>query len=275
MDPEGARIVWILKQRPQGGVSRLWGLASEKEGLVGATLVHLSRRELKNERAELERRAGASLLEVDWRLADFILSEAWHHTPENRRGQVGNFLMLRTEVISAGLPGDDFEHPIYRELSAEIASGSSAELLQEQEIAEWRLDPEALKPFLEEVNQVRNSPLVLNRFQQEERIGNIAQRALTILTSGDSARRIRRRLEDTAWLLLKRGRRSQAGWAAAAADQLRRNDDPKQNVFLNAFVRANLGAALNEQQEQEQQEPRLIMTPAEAMRARQQRSRSR
>ena len=39
--------------------------------------------------------------------------------------------------------------------------------------------------------------------------------------------------------------------------------------FFQTFIRANLGQAIAEQQETQREEPRLVMTPAEAMRARQ------
>ncbi|HLX06000.1 MAG TPA: hypothetical protein VKR28_10720, partial [Candidatus Binatus sp.] len=71
IDGEGARIVWIVKPRVQGGVIRMWALISEREGLVGAQNTHLSRRELKSERDELERRAQVKLVDADWRVADF------------------------------------------------------------------------------------------------------------------------------------------------------------------------------------------------------------
>ena len=87
IDSEGARIVWIVKPRVQGGVIRLWALISEREGLVGAQNTGLSRRELKSEREELERRAQVKLVDADWRVADFIACEAWRNTPESRRGQ--------------------------------------------------------------------------------------------------------------------------------------------------------------------------------------------
>src|SRR6202041_3822306 len=72
IDGEGARIVWLIKPRVQGGVIRMWALISESEGLVGAQNTHLSRRELKSERDELERRAQVKLVDGDWRVADFI-----------------------------------------------------------------------------------------------------------------------------------------------------------------------------------------------------------
>jgi hypothetical protein len=271
IDADGARIVWIVKARLQSGSSRLWGLTSESEGLVGATLSNITGKQLRAERKEIEQRAQTALVDADWRLADFILCEAYRRTPESRRGLVGNFLALRTEIIATS-PPTEFAHPVYDELAAEIGSDPSVELLKEPEFAGWKLPAEKTKPYVDEVNDIRQSPLVLNRFQQEERINTIVERAITELLSGEGATLARRRLEDMAHYLARAGRRPAAGWAVAAAARLRDNADLKRIAFFQELVRASLGAVLAEQAEHEREEPRLIATPAEAMRERQQRS---
>ena len=274
IDAAGARIVWIIKARPQGGSARLWGLTSESEGLVGATLINLSGRQLREERTELERRAGLALVDADWRLADFILCEAYRRTPEARRGQVGNFLTIRAEIIASPPPAD-FAHPVYDELATEITAEPSLDLLKEPEIAGWRLPAEKTKPYVDEVNDIRQSRLVLNRFQQEDRINAIVDRAIVELLSGEGGTIARRRLEDTAYYLARTSRRQAAGWAAAAAARMRDQADLRQIPFFQNFVRTSLGAILAEQEEQERDEPRLIVTPAEVMREQAQRGRSR
>ena len=156
IDSEGARIVWIVKPRVQGGVIRLWALISEREGLVGAQNTGLSRRELKSEREELERRAQVKLVDADWRVADFIACEAWRNTPESRRGQVGNFLTLRSELI-ASPPPTALLHPVYAELAAEAAGEPSVELLKEPELLEWRIPDAILKPYVDEIGRAGES----------------------------------------------------------------------------------------------------------------------
>jgi hypothetical protein len=85
-DADGARVAWLVKSRAGGGLRRLWGLVSESEGLMAARLETLSRKELRADRGELEKRAGTALIEADWRLVDFILCDAYRRTPETQRG---------------------------------------------------------------------------------------------------------------------------------------------------------------------------------------------
>ncbi len=267
IDSEGARIVWIVKPRVQGGVLRMWALMSENEGLVGAQNTSLSRRELKSERDELERRAQVKLVDADWRVADYIACEAWRNTPEPRRGQVGNFLMLRSELITSP-PPTELLHPVYAELAGEVAMEPSIELLKEPELLEWRLPDALLKPYVDEIAEAGESVIVLSPVHKQERVNAVIDRATGELLTGDTGRRIQRRLEDIAYYLARVGRRVQAGWAAAAAARIRDGIDVTKVLFLQAFIRTQLGTVAAAEQQKAEEEPRLIMTPAEAMRSR-------
>ena len=267
IDIEGARIVWIVKPRVQGGVIRMWALISEREGLVGAQNTALSRRELKSEREALERRAQVKLVDADWRVADFIACEAWRNTPESRRGHVGNFLTLRAELI-ASPPPTELLHPVYAELAAEPADEPSLELLKELELVEWRIPDAILKPYVEEIARAGESVIVLNPLHKQERVNAVIDRATAELLTGDSGRTVRRRLEDIAYYMARAGRRTQARWAAAAAARLRDGIDVTKLPFFQAFICTQLGTVAAAEQQKAEDETRLIMTPAEAMRAR-------
>jgi len=274
IDVEGARIVWIIKPRTQGGVLRMWALVSDSEGLVGAQNTGLSRRELKSERAELERRARMKLVDADWRVADFVACEAYRNTPDARRGQVGNFLALRTQLIAAP-PPHELAHPVYEEFAAEIASEPSLELLKEPEFLEWRLPDAVIKPYVDEISSAGESVIVLSLIHKQERVNAVIDRAASEIFAGDNARRIRRRLEDIAYYMARDKRRTQAGWAASAAARLRDGIDVTKNLFFQALIRTQLGTLAAAEQQKAAEEPRLIMTPAEAMRAREARGRRR
>lgn len=266
IDPSGARLVWIYKTRGQGGLSRLHGLTSEDEGLVGAQLTHISRRELREERQDIERRSSIKLVEADYRLADFMLCEAYRRTPEQRRGQVGNFLALRAEILP-GSPPAEYRHPIYDEFASTLAQEPSPELLKEPELAGWIISESELKPYLTEITEIRESPLVLNKYQQEERVNTVVARAVEQLFAGEAGILMRRRLEDTAYYLDRIGRKEPARWAASAAARIREGEPLGRIAFFTQYVMRSIGLVLSEQQVQTEQQPRLIMTPAEAMRA--------
>jgi hypothetical protein len=268
IDAEGARVVWIMKARPGAGLKRLWALVSERDGLFGISLTAVTRKELRSERAALERRAGIKMIDADWRLADFILSDAFRRTPEAQRGEVRNFFAYRTELIAQS-PPVDFTHPVYVEFAADLAQEPPADLMKEPEVAAWTIAPDVVKPYADEAAGLRNSVIVLNRMQQEERVVTIVERAIADLLDGATGTRLRRHLEDTAYYFARTGRRDQAAAITAAAARLRDGADLKRVPFFQAFMRAQLGAIIAEEEQHEREEPRLIMTPAEAMRAQQ------
>jgi hypothetical protein len=242
-------------------------LVSEHEGLISTTLETVTRKELRSDRAEVERRAGIGLIDAGWLLVDFILCEAYRRTSEARRGRVGNFLVLRTEIVSAA-PPLEIDHPIYHELAAALAEEPAIELMREPEIAAYRLPAAAIKPYVEEVTSLQQSVIVLNRIQQEERAGLVVERAIGELLAGDIGYMLRRYLEDTAYVFAHTKKPQPAGWTAAAAARLRDGAPIARSRFFQAFMRSQLGTVLADQKEHEREEPRLIMTPAEAMRAR-------
>jgi len=267
-DGDGARVVWIMKARPGAGVKRIWGLVSERDGLFGISLTPLTRKELRHERADLERRAGVSFIDADWRVADFILCDAYRRTPASHRGEVGNFFALRTELIAQS-PPSDLKHPVYDELAEELAHDPSPELMKEPEVAAWPIAPATVKPYADEIAGLRNSVIVLSRIQQEERVVTLIERAIIELLTGEIGTRLRRHLEDTAYYFARTGRGQQAAWTIAAAARLRDGADLKRIAFFQAFMRAQLGAIIAEEEQHQREETRLIMTPAEAMRAQQ------
>ena len=267
-DGDGARVVWIMKARPGAGLKRLWGLVSERDGLFGISLSSLTRKELRNERTDLERRAGVALIDADWHLADFILSDAYRRTPESQRGEVRNYFALRTELIAQSPPAE-LRHPIYDEFAADLVKEPSPDLIKEPEIAAWTIAPDSVKAYAGEIANLRDSLIVLSRIQQEERVVTVVERALDELLTGETAMRLRRHLEDTAYYFARTARRNQAASAAAAAARLRDGGDLKRAPFFQAFMRAQLGALIAEEEVHQREEPRLIMTPAEAIRAQQ------
>ena len=274
-DHTGARMVWIMKPRVQGGLSHLAGVTSESEGLVGAGVTERSRRELRQKRVEIEREIDFLMVEADWRLADLILCEAYRRTPAAARREVGDFMARRAEITAEPPPGPDFVHPVYRELLSSEPVEPSVELLRTRQIMEWKFPADEIKPYVAEITELQGSTLVLNPLQQQDRVEAVLDKALTGLFTGERGYRIRRRLEDIAYYVARQGRSELARSAAAAAAAIRDGADLKRIAFFRGFIRVVLGATLAEQEERAKEEPRLIMTPAEAMRAQQARGRSR
>jgi hypothetical protein len=141
--------------------------------------------------------------------------------------------------------------------------------MKEPEVAAYKLPEDVIKPFADEAAGLQQSVIVLNRMQQQDRLNTIVERAIGELLTGDNAYRMRRHLEETAYYFARIGKRREAGWAAAAAARIRDGVDLRRVPFFQMFMRAQVGAIMAEEDAERREEPRLIMTPAEAMRAQQ------
>src|SRR6185436_210675 len=124
----------------------------------------------------------------------------------------GDFPALRAQMIQAAgseeLPPlvlSRLEPPL-RDQEPE-ALARSAELGSEPEFRTWFFTREDLAPYLDELAGIRESPIVLDRAQQEERLRTVMDRAVVELFGGAMRESWARRLYEMAYFLSATGRR--------------------------------------------------------------------
>src|SRR5262249_56441129 len=102
--------------------------------------------------------------------------------------------------------------PPDEETGAPVAA--SATLLEEPELRGWYPAPEAVAPFVEQIAEIRESPLLVSSAAQEERLREVLGRAAGSLFPAPV---VRRRLEGTAHVLAETRRPQAARRARAGA----------------------------------------------------------
>jgi hypothetical protein len=263
-DGRGDRLIWLLRPQAGGGLLLLAAEVNEPEGLRDVRLAEVSRKELRAIRERLRREAGLRLVAADWRTLDALVVEA--HERGGAADRSHDYLRLRAQLVTVPPvapvepqsalvtpPRDD-------ELPALVAA--SAELLALPELRTWWPHPDAAKPFVEEIASIRDSPLVLNRMQQEDRLQAVLVRAAATLYPTAV---VARRLEGTAYVLAESGRVPAARQALATARALR--DGAGDVPLLRALVQQGIGAIFATEQSRHQEERRgsLVVTPGEAL----------
>jgi hypothetical protein len=157
------------------------------------------------------------------------------------------------------MPSDDEIEPLVAE---------SAALLTEPELALWWPQPTDAEPFLREIDELQESPIVLSPTQQEGRLAaTLARAAATFYPRPVTARR----LHATAYVFAETGRGPAARMALAVAHAL--EDDPagRRDVpLLAALTHQGLGrlAAARAAQRTSDRQRSLVVTPGEALRDR-------
>ena len=129
----------------------------------------------------------------------------------------------------------------------------SEELIKDDMILPWILDPDEAGPYMERVRQAGDSSIVLSESQQKNRLAGIYEQAVKALFSAERRERMKRRLEETAYLLWRNGEEDLARIAAAASlDVTGEHQLVPENPFLLNLVEASIG--LWEQTEAEEQD---------------------
>jgi len=261
-DGRGERLLWLVYAQPSGGALLVAASANEPGGLRDLRTGESSRKQIKAGRQQLTKETGLRLVEADWRIVDALLVEAHHRAPARER----DYLRVRTRFtdappIAAAEPASS-RASVPSGVERDQLVATSAALLGEPELRVWWPTPESAAPVLAEMQEVRESPIVLAPVQQEERLEAILRRATETLFPPDVTAR---RLRGTAYVLAETGRVPAARQALAVAAVLDAAPTVQDVPLLAALVRQGIGALFvgQEQQRSEERKGSLVMTPEE------------
>lgn len=270
MDGRGDRLVWLAKPKMGGGLHYLSALVNEPEGMRFVEGGEVTRKMLRAMRQDLLDRMQVSMSETPWRYCDAIMHEGYERARARNGKEVEAYPALRSHLTST--PAVAVEVPLPASLNrAAIAAdenllATSTQLLEEPELQRWLLDPERAKPYIDQISQAQDSPLVLNRYQQQDRMQTIIEKAIGELFSPENSKGYTRRLEETALHLARSGRLDAARRALAVADALKRSAQGGKGIpFCEELVRQSIALyyQVERQHEQEERPSSLIMKPSE------------
>jgi hypothetical protein len=275
VDGRGDQLVWLVKPQPSG-VAHLFAVINDPEGLRESALNPVTRKALKELRSALESKHDLRLVEVDWRYADFLMHRAFEWSRARGTRMVGDYPALRAQLTRLPAPPAMSPIALARIDPAALADAAlltqSPGLLEEPEFRTWFLTAEQLKPFLDELAGAKDSPLVLNRVQQEERFEEIIQRAIDATFDAERPSWARRLWEMGYYFAVTR-RSERAAQAVAVARALEGSGTARDIPFCAHLVRASLAfffqVAL--EKEEEQAKTSLIMTPQQVAQRRERR----
>jgi hypothetical protein len=249
IDGRGDRLVWIARPQPNGGLVVMTAILNEPKGLRDVNLADMPRKTLRRMHDDLQTRHHVRMIEVDGAYCDALLSEGYERARAAGIAEaVGQYPTLRARLTTQ--PPASLDPPLIARVAPDAAADASAvaegaRLLDEIEFATWLLDHEVLAPYLDEIRAARESPLVLSRPQQEQRVQAALMRAEHELFAGADAATQRRRLEEMAYVLHAGGRPELAHIAAATAAALARGTHPL--PFFTELLRRSVGAFVVEE----------------------------
>jgi len=272
VDGRGDQLVWLIKPRPSG-VAHLFAVLNDPEGLREVDLSETTRKALRAAQQELLRRHELRMVDADWRYCDYLIDRAFQWAAEKGHSVSGDYRGFRAQLTKEAVR--EMPSPARAELDAEAVRADvrvlveSESLLEEKEIRTWFLDPETVRPYLEETRGIKESPLVLNEAQQQERLRVVIDGALEEIYGGEMQPSWVRRFDAMAVFFLATNRRSAARRALAVSLALEASTRGGRDVpFCETLVRSSLLAyiEMEEQRQQEEAKGSLVVTPQQAAR---------
>lgn len=278
VDGQGDQLVWLVRARP-GSLDHMIAVLNDPEGLREVALAETTRKSLRAAAEEMCHRHEIEMVPADWRYCDFLVARAWRWATERGRKVVGDYRGLRARLVHEAAP-DALPSPARTVLdspgvrSDNAALAGSGELLREKEFRTWFFPPEKLAPYLEQLQRVKESPIVLSEVQQRDRFGEIIRQAVEEIFGGVQRESWVRRFEAMAYYFHSTRRPRQARLALSVALALEAAEHGGRDIpFCEMLTRTCFTAywQASEQKEVEQAEGSLVITPAQAAQMRRKR----
>jgi hypothetical protein len=270
IDGRGDRLLWLVKAKAGGGLHYLSAVVNEPEGLRYFDFAEINRKKLRQMRQDFTTRMHMVMVEAPWRYCDAVMHEGYERAKAKGDKETDAYLAFRTHLLSA--PAQPVEVPLPARLdTAAIAADetllqTSAQLLQEPELQSWMLDHERAHHYTDQISQAQESPLILNRLQQQDRLQTVIDNAIIEVFAGEQGGAYARRLEETALYLAATDREEAAKRAFVVSLALKRSTQGGKGIpFCEELIRQSIAMHYHEEKQHEREESRgsLIMRPAE------------
>ncbi len=267
MDGHGDRLIWLIKPKVGGGLHYLSALVNEPEGMRYVEGAEITRKSFRVMRQDLSGRHQITMIEVPWRYGDAIMQEGYERAKARDGKEVESYPALRSHLIST--PAQPVVAPLPAGLDPTAIAAddnllaTSAQLLQEPEFQRWLLDHDQVHPYIDQITQAQESPLVLNRYQQQDRMQTIIEKAIIEVFSAEKGQSYARRLEEATLHLVATGRVEAAKRALAVAAKLKGSGQGGKGIpFCEELVRQSIALHYQEERQKEQEETQgsLIMS---------------
>jgi hypothetical protein len=177
---------------------------------------------------------------------------------------------MRSHILSS--PAEQTAVPLPDSLNREAIAAdenllaTSTQLFEEPELQRWLLDHDQAHTYVDKLNQAQDSPLVLNKYQQQDRAQSVIDEALGDLFAADKAQTYARRLEGTAFHLAATSRLDSAKRALAVSIALKQSEQGGKGIpFCEELIQQSIAMHYHEERQQEREAApgSLIMKPAE------------
>ena len=220
VDGTGSRAVVITVHRGGKGLDIGLGVVSDEKGIQEFFYRNLGRKSA-NVMKESFSREVKPLVDTSLAHTATILEESYQRHLTLKSDVPADYLELRPWLLENAT---FLTRPVVYDCLTETSISDSSltdfqlmELFDNELMVFWFIEFKALRPFMEDIFKVRESPIVLTEAQKANRIREIKEECMGKLFSPEKRELLKRRLEEMGYVFLKLGEEETAGLALAAA----------------------------------------------------------
>lgn len=209
-DGFGFRAVFITLNRTNKGQDLAVGMISDEKGVQEFLFGNFNRKKVREIKAEIEENAGPLVATTLSHVAT-LLETAYecHHKGDPLGAVSADFIEFRS-IFRNELFGSDTKDlinylPQLSESEKIMTQSGLVELFEKATMKNWIIDFETLKPYLEDIVEANDSPLVLAETQKQDRLREIKTKAMKDIFPPKRLALLRKRLEEMSYFFLKSG----------------------------------------------------------------------
>lgn len=240
VDGAGRRPLMVIV--PGGGkvLNVILAVVSDEEGFLELMCPRVDRQGAKELKEKFESEGGP-LVETTLNHAATLLEAAWGIHRGNQSKPPTEYLEIRPWLLSNTTllerPAVYEWMPVASDSSPHLGGKGVGELLEHPLMHSWVIPRDTLKPYVAEILRVREGIVYLSDAQQGERVREIKEKCATEVFSAEERDRLKRRLEEMAYVFFKLGEEENARLALVAASLASYEHTAfRPNPFLLAMV---------------------------------------
>jgi hypothetical protein len=244
-DPSGARALWLIADRPLGGIWFAALLLNDQQGLQDLNLADTTRKRFQRDFEAMQRGAGV-WVNLPGPYALQLVREAVDLSREVGSGLPSRYQLFRDQFgEAAGPPERALVYETISPVEINFNPGwvdESPRLLGEPEVAGWYVQvPADLRARALEVARTPSTGLLVPGHTPEEQALQLVADAAHQAFTPSVRRALRRRLEETGYIFLQTDRLPMARLAAGAARALEDGGvAPERHPLMRLLLAAGL-----------------------------------
>ena len=249
LDMVGSRAVLILLDRDMKGQNMGTGVVSDEKGIQEFFYGTFSKKRIREIKDSLSLETGP-LVETSLSHAATILEKAYHKHIKLHSDAPADYLELRPRLLEdISLLDRPVIHDFLPEVSvsdAILTDSQLKNLFQHKLMESWFIEFEPLRPFLEDILNLDDSPIVLTEAQKSDRARQIKERGMEKLFDDEKRGLLKHRFEEMAYFFFKLGEEDSSHVCLVAARIMNEGDSIlKMNPVIEFFLERSLDFYFN------------------------------